>query len=107
MFKVFTSLTDVMELDDGPISYIPRSNNSIGRVRSLFSTIISSYIHSDIGNQKNDAVLFGMQESLPIKTRFLDVLIGNQSCVHGDLPFKKNQSELQKLLHVHNFFTRK
>jgi len=106
MFKVFTSLTDVIDLDDGPISYIPGSNKLLGKLRSLFSTILSSYIYSDIGNQKNDAVLFGIQEVLPIKTRFLDVLIGNQSCVHGDLPFRKNNSNMQKLIHVHNFFSK-
>ena len=107
MYKVFTSLTDVTTLDDGPITYVPGSNQPRGKLRSFLSTIISSYIHSDIGNQKNDAVLFGIQESLAIKTRFLDVLIGNQSCVHGDFPFRKKNSSLQKLIHVHNFFTRK
>ena len=107
MYKVFTSLTDVTTYDDGPITYVPASNKLRGKLRSFLSTIISSYIHSDIGNQKNDAVLFGIQESLAIKTRFLDVLIGNQSCVHGDLPFRKKNSSLQKLIHVHNFFTRK
>ena len=106
MFKVFTSLTDVMDLDIGPISYIPGSNKRLGKLRSIFSTILSSYIYSDIGNQKNDAVLFGIQEALPIKTRFLDVLIANQSCVHGDLPCRKNNSDIQKLIHVHNFFSK-
>ena len=88
MYKVFTSLTDV------------------GKLRSILSKILSSYIYSDIGNQKNDAVLFGIQESLAIKTRFLDVLIGNQSCVHGDLPAMKKNTKLQKIIYVHNFFTK-
>lgn len=106
MYKVFTSLTDVTTLDDGPISYVPGSNKLRGKLRSILSKILSSYIYSDIGNQKNDAVLFGIQESLAIKTRFLDVLIGNQSCVHGDLPAMKNNTKLQKIIYVHNFFTK-
>lgn len=102
-YKSFISLTDIDTIDCGPISYVPRSHQKRGKVRSLISALISTYFHSDIGKGKYDAVLFGKQESLPITTRFLDVLIGNQSCVHGDLPFKLN-NKIQKMLFVNNIF---
>ena len=107
MFKVFTSLTNILDIDDGPITYVPKSHKIIGRIRSLASTILSTYLYSDIGNQKNDAVLFGRQESIPIKTRLLDIVIGNQSNVHGDSPYLKKENNFQKLLHVHTFLVKK
>lgn len=105
-FKVFTSLSDVTSIEDGPISYVPRSNKMRGRLRSIFSSFISTFLFSDIGNNKNDAVLYGRQESLPILTRPLDVVIGNQSCVHGDCKYVGNDNKLQKIIHVYNFFAK-
>ena len=104
--KVFTSLSDVTSIEDGPISYVPGSNKMIGRTRSILSSFISTFLFSDIGNHKNDAVLYGRQEALPILTRPLDVVIGNQSCVHGDCKYIGNDNKLQKIIHVHNFFAK-
>ena len=105
-FKVFTSLSDVTSIEHGPISYVPGSTQMMGRARSLLSSSISTFLFSDIGNQKNDAVLYGRQESLPILTRTLDVVIGNQSCVHGDCKYVGNKNKFQKIIHVHNFFSK-
>lgn len=102
-FKSFLSLTDIDNIELGPITYVPKSHKKIGRLRALISSLLSTYFYSDIGNGRHDAVLFGKQEAIPITTRFFDVIIGNQSCVHGDLPTKK-QKDLQKLLYVHNLF---
>lgn len=104
--KVFTSLSDVTSIEDGPISYVPGSNKITGRIRSILSSLISTFLFSDIGNHKNDAVLYGRQESLPILTRPLDIVIGNQSCVHGDCEYIGNDFKLQKIIHVHNFFAK-
>lgn len=100
-FKSFLSLTDINNIDSGPITYVPKSHKKFGRLRVIISSLLSTYFHSDIGNGRHDAVLFSKQEAIPITTRFFDVIIGNQSCVHGDLPTKK-QNDLQKLLYVHN-----
>ena len=103
-FKSFLSLTDINNLELGPITYVPKSHNKFGRLRSILSSLLSTYFYSDIGYGGHDAVLFGKQEAIPITTRFLDVVIGNQSCVHGDLP-TKNLNDLQKLLYVFNIFS--
>lgn len=105
-YKSFVSLTDIDKIDFGPISYVPKSHKRIGKLRSLLSSFISSYFFSDIGNGKYDAVLFGKQEAIPITTRFLDLVIGNQSCVHGDLPCELN-NKIQKILFVNNIFPEK
>ena len=102
-FKSFLSLTDIDNIESGPISYVPKSHKKFGRLRALISSLLSTYFYSDIGDGGHDAVLFGKQEAIPITTRFFDVIIGNQSCVHGDLPIKK-KNDLQKLLYVHNLF---
>ena len=103
-FKSFLSLTDINNLELGPITYVPKSHNKFGRLRAILSSLLSTYFYSDIGYGGHDAVLFGKQEAIPITTRFLDVVIGNQSCVHGDLP-TKNLNDLQKLLYVFNIFS--
>ena len=105
-FNSFISFTDIDTVDCGPISYVPYSHKKIGKIRSLISSIISTYFYSDIGKGKYDAVLFGKQESIPITTRFLDVIIGNQSCVHGDLPYKLD-NKIQKMIFVNNIFPKK
>ncbi len=102
-FKSFLSLTNINSIESGPITYVPKSHKKFGRLRSLISSLLSTYFYSDIGNGGHDAVLFGKQEAIPITTRFFDIIIGNQSCVHGDLPTKK-QNDLQKLIYVHNLF---
>ena len=79
--------SDINKLESGPITYVPKSHKKFGKLRAILSSLLSTYFYSDIEGG-HDAVLFGKQEAIPITTRFLDVVIGNQSCVHGDLPTK-------------------
>ena len=109
-FKVFFPTCNIRSIEKGPISYIPHSHRSTKRLRAQVSTIINRIFGSDLGSSNNDATFFGNQEALPILTNLGDIVIANQTCVHGDLPYKGFPTEsepCQKIVLVGNLFQSK
>jgi hypothetical protein len=106
-FKIFFPTCDIHSIASGPISYVPKSHCGINKKRAQMSSLLNKLLGSDIGAYRNDATLFGNQESLPIFTSLGDVVIGNQTCVHGDLPYLGETSLIhpyQKIVIVSNLF---
>lgn len=83
-FKVFLALSDQTSNACGPYALIPKSHK-----KKLFNYLMCSYnrrVLGKKGGQTTDATFYREDQLKPMHLGIGDVLISNQSCVHGALP---------------------
>ena len=85
-FKVFLALSDQTSNECGPYAMIPGSHKN-----KIFNYLMCTYnrrILGKKGGQTTDATFYSQDDLQPMYMDVGDVLISNQSCVHGALPAK-------------------